>query len=539
MKLSTKISVGAVLIVSALSLAGLALAAATSVSLGSADSFSVLADTAISDAAPASTVISGNVGLGPTSGGSSITGLTTAAVAGTIYAMDSAGPAGAAGNDPTLINSAQSSLTTAYNTVAGETPIIAVTASSVDSFGSGTINNGANLTPGIYTSGSSIGVTGTLTLDGGGNANAVFIFQAGSTLTTASGAVISLINGAQACNVFWQVGSSATLGTGTTFRGNILAHTSITDTSGSTVFGRLLASTGAVSLSGTRITNATCVAPPASVISGTTGAHYFENLPHISITKIPSPLALPQGAGSVTYTYAVTNVGTAPMHTVWVKDDKCSPVTYASGDTNNNSILDLNETWTYRCTKTVSQTETNTATAHGYANGIDVYDTANAMVVVGSALPPPLIHLVKIPSVFVLPAGGGPVTYSYSVTNPGTAPLSDVSITDNKCTGLPGRVAGNPGDINKNNLLDPGETWHFTCQSNITQTTTNIGTAEGSANGLVAIDFAPATVVVNPPGLPNTGLPPEGTNTPWDAILAAGVLFLVSTSFMVLKKRSA
>jgi len=125
--------------------------------------------------------------------------------------------------------------------------------------------------------------------------------------------------------------------------------------------------------------------------------------------------------------------------------------------------------------KSTSATETDTATAHGYANGMDVYDTANATVVVGIPLIPPIIHLVKVPSVTVLPAGGGAVTYTYIITNPGTAPLSDVSITDDKCTGLPGRVVGHPGDTNKNGLLDPGETFHFTCESNITQTTTNIG----------------------------------------------------------------
>jgi len=138
-----------------------------------------------------------------------------------------------------------------------------------------------------------------------------------------------------------------------------------------------------------------------------------------------------------------------------------------------------------------------------------------------------------------LPAGGGAVTYSYAVTNPGTAPLSNVSITDDKCTGLPGRVVGHPGDLNKNDLLDPGETFHFTCKTNISQTTTNIGTATGYANGLMAIDYSPATVYVAPPGLPNTGLPPQSSTTPLDAAIAIGLLALLSTAFMTLKKRAA
>ena len=109
---------------------------------------------------------------------------------------------------------------------------------------------GLTLQPGVYAGPdhSPLGLTGTLTLDAGGNPNAVFIFQTASTLTTASGSAVSLINGAQACNVFWQVGSSATLGTGSVFVGNILALTSITVTTGATVQGRALARNGAVTL---------------------------------------------------------------------------------------------------------------------------------------------------------------------------------------------------------------------------------------------------------------------------------------------------
>jgi type VI secretion system secreted protein VgrG len=92
----------------------------------------------------------------------------------------------------------------------------------------------------------------------------VFVFQAGSSLTTASGSQINLTNGAQACNVFWQVGSSATLGTGSSFRGTILALTSITLTTGATVEGRVLARNGAVTLDTNTITKSTCAAPTAT-----------------------------------------------------------------------------------------------------------------------------------------------------------------------------------------------------------------------------------------------------------------------------------
>ena len=108
---------------------------------------------------------------------------------------------------------------------------------------------GTTVMPGVYASpAGTFGITGTVTLDAGGDPNAVFIFQAASTLTTASASRVKLVNGAQASNVFWLVGSSATLGTYSVLRGNVLALASITVTTGTTVDGRLLARTGAVTL---------------------------------------------------------------------------------------------------------------------------------------------------------------------------------------------------------------------------------------------------------------------------------------------------
>ena len=105
-----------------------------------------------------------------------------------------------------MTQQAKTDLVTAYNTAAGEGPTNPIAADL----------GGQTLLPGVYNSASSIGLTGALTLNAQGDPNAVFVFQAGSTLTTASGSEVNLINGAQACNVFWQVGSSATLGTGST-----------------------------------------------------------------------------------------------------------------------------------------------------------------------------------------------------------------------------------------------------------------------------------------------------------------------------------
>ena len=208
-------------------LVGGAQAAATAVPLGTADSFAVLAGAGITNTGP--TTVNGDIGTYPTT---TITGTASLTVNGTNHGGDA------------VTQGAKTDLVTAYNTAAGEGPTSPIAADLA----------GQTLTPGVYNSASSIGLTGALTLDGGGDPNAVFVFQAGSTLTTASASQVNLINGAQSCNVFWQVGSSATLGTGSTFRGTILALTSITVTTGVTIDGRVLARNGAVTLDTDTIT---------------------------------------------------------------------------------------------------------------------------------------------------------------------------------------------------------------------------------------------------------------------------------------------
>jgi hypothetical protein len=190
------------------------------------DTFEVLAGSTVTNTG-ATVVSGGNVGVSP---GSAITGFPPGSVSGgVLHAADAAAA------------QAQSELTTAYGVASG-------LACPGGNNLTGQNLGGLILTPGVYCFSTSAQLTGILTLNALGNQNAEFIFQIGSTLTTASGSSIVLINNAQAGNVFWQLGSSATLGTTTVFAGNILAQSSITLTTGATLNGRALARTGAVTL---------------------------------------------------------------------------------------------------------------------------------------------------------------------------------------------------------------------------------------------------------------------------------------------------
>lgn len=214
-------------------------AIAGSIDLGTAGNFAVLAGSTVTNTGP-SVIGGGDVGLSP---GTSVTGFPP----GTItppFTMEVANA---------VALQAQNDLTTAYNAAAGLAPTMNLT---------GTDLGGLTLTPGTYFFSSSAQLTGTLTLNDQGNPNAQFVFQIGSTLTTASNSSVVTINGGSmpGCDVFWQVGSSATLGTGTAFEGHILALTSITMTTGATMLdGSALARNGAVTLDDNTITN--CVSP--------------------------------------------------------------------------------------------------------------------------------------------------------------------------------------------------------------------------------------------------------------------------------------
>jgi hypothetical protein len=209
----------------ALAIAGMwpmAAQAAIAPSLGTAAGFAVLGASTVTCTGPSRIV--GDVGVSP---GSAITGFPPCKLTGNFHSADA------------VSAQAQADATTAYNALKGATCPAANNLTGTDL-------GGLTLTPGVYCFSSSAELTGTLNLSSG-----VYIFQIGSTLTTASGSSV-LISNAQPCDasssVFWQVGSSATLGTTTAFAGNILANISITMTTGATLDGRAIALTGAVTM---------------------------------------------------------------------------------------------------------------------------------------------------------------------------------------------------------------------------------------------------------------------------------------------------
>jgi hypothetical protein len=210
-------------------------------SLLTAGSFGVLAGSTVTNTG--STVINGDLGVSP---GSAITGFPPGIVNGTIHAADA------------VAGQAQIDNTNAYNVLAGRPITSNLTGQDL---------GGKTLIAGVYGFNSSAQLTGTLILDGQGNPNSVFIINIGSTLTTASGSSILLINGAQGGNVFFRVGSSATLGTSTSFTGDILALTSITlNTSAKIICGDALAQNGAVTLDSNTITACTLSVASASSV---------------------------------------------------------------------------------------------------------------------------------------------------------------------------------------------------------------------------------------------------------------------------------
>lgn len=558
----------------------------TTVSLGVANSFGVLAGSGITNTG-ASTV-NGDVGSYATTTQTGFSGGNTVTITGTNHLGDS------------TTQSAKTDLTAAFVDAAGRTPATTITASSTDSFGVGTITNGGSISPGVYNSGSTIGITGTLILDGGGDPNAVFIFQAGSSLTTASASHVSLINGAQACNVFWKVGTSATLGTTSDFKGTILADQSITDTDNSTIVGRLLASVAHVTLSNTVITVPTC-APSLSLQktvtndNGGTALNTAWTLTATGASGSPTNLSgttpvtsdatftnatfkadtytLGESGGSAGYTagtYSCVKNGGGPVisNSITIVAGDTAVCTVNNDDTAAHLIVIkhvINDNGGVAVASAFSTTISGVTTAIPTAVGVESPGVDNILTSVGSYsvdegvhsgynetlstdcsgtialgetktctitnddIPPTSsgstggssggyiyrnissIDIIKTPSSLTLPAGINPITYNYTVWNGiSILALTDVTVSDDKC--MP--VTFLSGDTNNNKKLDPGENWKYSCTTTLSQTTTNTATATGYSNDIyhrITTATAIATVVVSPPRLPKTGFTTAST----------------------------
>jgi hypothetical protein len=241
-----------ILILSLLSVLGGAIYAHNSITrpgLGTAASFAVLGGRTVTNTGPS--VLNGNLGVSP---GSALTGFPPGTVHGAKHTADA------------VALQAQKDVKTAYNTAAGALCNHDIT---------GVDLGGKSLTPGVYCFSSSAQLTGLLALDGAG----VYIFQIGSKLTTASNAAVSLVHGADPCNVFWQIGSSATIGTNTAFIGNILALTSIAAQTGATFNGSLYARNGAVTLDDNTVSRSSCVTGKPKTTPTATGTK-FPHMPN-------------------------------------------------------------------------------------------------------------------------------------------------------------------------------------------------------------------------------------------------------------------
>ncbi len=280
---------GAMLLVLAVAVAAIPLALSSgadaaivpTVPLGTSENYAVLGGSTVTNTG--NSVLNGSLGLSP---GSSITGFPPGQVV---------PPATTDNNNPAAAQ-AQLDLTAAYIDAAGRPLDATTTADLADLVLVGGVYAGPDKSP--------LGLTGPLVLDAEGDPTTVFIFQTDSTLITGSSSTVSLINGAQECNVFWQVGSSATLGTGSTFVGNILALTSITVTTDVTVYGRALARNGAVTLDDDTFVEPTCdlEQPTTTTTEGPATTTTTEGPGTTTTTEGPGTTTTTEGPGTTTTT---------------------------------------------------------------------------------------------------------------------------------------------------------------------------------------------------------------------------------------------
>jgi len=421
------------------------------VALGSNAAFAVLGGTTVTVTGGGS--ITGNIGIFP--GSAYVAGVPPVTVNGTIYA---GGPVAA---------QAQADLTTAFNDAAGrQTPVIVA----------GNIG-GLTLTPGLYKSTSSLAISsGDLTLDAQGNANAVFIFQIASTFTMTSGRSIILAGGASSSNIFWQVGSSATLGTTTVVHGNILAAVSISLLTGSTLDGRALAQGGAVTIDtggGSSATvpggNVTVTAPTVISTSPENGANAVQTN---QVTASFSVAMNPTTINATTFT--LTRSGLAVPGTV----------TYSGVTAAFTPATALTASSTYSGTITTGAKSTaGTALATSY---IFSFNTAAAPVIpVVTGTLNDATYTISMAPGSIAAVFGSNLSVGQSSSPMPTPLLYSLSQSNTDVSGLPAPLFfASPGQVN---IQLP---WALAGQTQATLTVTVNGTTSAAQN-IAIVPFAP------------------------------------------------
>ncbi|MHB8220880.1 MAG: ice-binding family protein [Acidimicrobiales bacterium] len=271
--------------------------AVTAPTLGVAAPFAVLAHTTVTNTG--STVVSGDLGVFPAQ---AVTGFVTSTTKGAGTVVNGKQYRGTT----TFAGPAQAALSVAYTAAmhAPQTKTKTVTTTNL---------SGLKLSAGVYTSTSGLALTGTLTLTG--SASSVFIFQAVSTLITGTGSSIVLDGGVQACNIFWQVGSSATLKTGSKFFGTVMALDSASLTKTVTVTGRILVKTGAVTLLTDHVTESACKTSTTTTTTSTTPTSAPSTPPTSAPSTVVTTHTTPTSAPSTVATSHTTPT-TAPANTV-------------------------------------------------------------------------------------------------------------------------------------------------------------------------------------------------------------------------------
>ena len=421
--------------------------AQTAPSLDAAQTFAVFGGATVTNTG--ATIINGDLGVSP---GTAVTGFPPGLVnGGAIHAAD------------VVALQAGNATTAAYLNLAGQN------CPASNTFGVPTDLGGLTLVPGVYCFASSAGLTGRLTLDALGNPDAVWIFQVASTLISEVNSSVVIVNGGQDCNVFWQVGSSATLKVGTTFVGNILALTSIALQTNTDLAGRALARNGAVTLDTNTVGITSCAAPVA-VLAPTVAKNFS-----------PNPI---DAGGQSTLTITLSNPDPSIAASASITDTLPNGVTLINGSaittcggavtagatfvTLTGGSIPANGT----CTLTASVTAANAGsfvnsivsgalqTSHG-GNAA----AANATLTVLAATPG--LSLTKTASTGIYTAAGQTIVYSYVVTNIGSTVLTGpFTVTDDK---LGAFVCGSAATT-----LAPGAT--VTCTRSYTTQASDVGT---------------------------------------------------------------